>query len=450
MTERQLGPWRIGEKLGNGGNAKVYRVAHAETGEVRALKEINARHVEREPYQRFITEIRTLRELGEYPGVLPVVDDHIPEQPTPRDQPWLVMPAAEPIRAFLRDAELADVVAAIAEIAGTLARLRSEHRLAHRDLKPANLYRLDGAALVGDFGLVALPERTGLTQKGRPLGPAHFMPYEMLNDPTSADPFAADVYSLGKTLWAVACDMDNPPPGTQPATAAPHRIADYRPHPNAHLLDELVERATSFDPASRPEMADVAAELSTWCSLPVDQRARDMTDAAAAVRARLGTAISETERIEQWKEAAYRAASRYDELARPLNDALKAADPRASINGIDQYVQQRLHLVEHMGSPEVLWRWNRASWIAVGEPLPYKLRIGRALELIEDGALIIRSMIDLGLDGVMSTDIHWVPDPPQVPVGSIQQEQALVEVVEALSHQLEAALRRFAEQAPAQ
>jgi serine/threonine protein kinase len=447
MMQRQLGPWRVGEKLGEGRNGKVYRVEHVETGASAALKAINARKVSKEPYQRFIVEIEALRQLGHYPGVLPVIDDHIPDAPSESDQPWLVMPIARPLRDALADADLAVIVAAIDEIANTLARLRAEHRLAHRDLKPANLYSLDRKAVVGDFGLVALPDRAGLTEEGKPLGPVNFMPFEMLNDPGNADAFAADVYSLAKTLWALACNGNIPPPGNQPASAAPHRIADYRPHPKAALLDELVDRATLLNPGSRPSMEELAADLDAWASIQPDQAAFDMNEAASAVRLALSDEIATTERVERWKEAAYKAVRRFDELARPLNEAMKAADPRAEININDRFVQQRLKLVEHMGSPTVLFHWTRASKIAVGSPLPYVLRMGRGAELIEDGSLIIRAMLDLGMER-LQRQILW-SDERRAPVGSTQQESALRDITADLAEQLKSGLHKFAENAAA-
>lgn len=447
MMQQQRGPWRIGEKLGEGRNGKVYRVEHVETGASAALKAINARKVSKEPYQRFIVEIETLRQLGDYPGILPVIDDHIPDAPSESDQPWLVMPIATPLRDALADADLATIVASIGEIANTLVRLRAEHRLAHRDLKPANLYSLDDKAVVGDFGLVALPDRIGLTEEGKPLGPVNFVPFEMLNDPGEADAFAADVYSLAKTLWALACDGNIPPPGHQPASAAPHRIADYRPHPKAALLDELVDRATLRDPGSRPSMEDLAADIEVWASIQPDQAAFDMSEAASAVRSALNEDIATTERIERWREAAYKAVRRFDELARPLNEAMKAADPRAEINVNDRFVQERLKLVEHMGSPTVLFHWARASKIAVGSPLPYVLRLGRGIELVEDGTLTIRAMLDLGRERLQRR-LLW-SDERRSPVGSTRQESALQDITAELAQQLKSGLLRFAEDAAA-
>ena len=445
--QRQLGQWQIGEKLGEGRNGKVYRVEHMETDARAALKAINARKVSKEPYQRFIVEIETLRQLGDYPGILPVIDDHIPDAPSESDQPWLVMPIARPLRDALADADLPAIVAATGEIAKTLARLRAEHRLAHRDLKPANLYSLDDKAVVGDFGLVALPDRAGLTEEGKPLGPVNFMPFEMLNDPGNADAFAADVYSLAKTLWALACDGNIPPPGHQPASAAPHRIADYRPHPKAALLDELVDRATLLDPGSRPSMEALAADLDVWASIQPDQAAFDMNEAASAVRSALSEEIATAERIERWKEAAYKAVRRFDELARPINEAMKEADPRAEINVNDRFVQERLKLVEHMGSPTALFHWTRASKLAAGSPLPYVLRMGRGIELIEDGSLIVRAMLDLGMER-RQRRILW-SDERRAPVGSTQQESALRDITAELAEHLKSGLLKFAEGAAA-
>jgi hypothetical protein len=426
----------------------VYRVEHVETGVAAALKEINARKVSREPYKRFIVEIKTLRALGDYPGILPVLDTHIPDVPSGDDQPWLVMPSAQPLEEVLADGDLAGVVAAVGEIARTLAGLRAEHRLAHRDLKPANLYWFDGKALVGDFGLVALPDRSGLTKKGKPLGAANFMPFEMQNDPVNADAYAADVHALAKTLWALACGVNIPPPGPQPASAAPHRIADYRPHPNAALLDQLVERATLLDPLSRPSMEELASDLTAWASVRPDTAAFDLTEAASAVRSALNADIADTERVERWKEAAHGAVRRFDELAHPLNDAMKDADPRAQINTIDRNVQSALKSVEYIGSATILFHWTRASTITAGPLAAYVLCMGRGVELIEDGTLILRGMIALGRERVTRRLRHWA-DERQVPVGSTQQELALAELTTALAEELKAGLRTLAEKAAA-
>jgi serine/threonine protein kinase len=446
---RQLGPWRLVSELGRGGNGIVWRAEHVDSGQLAALKEVKTRRADREPCRRFVTEIETLRALGEFPGVLPLIDAHIPAEPKTQDRPWLVMPIAAPLSEVLAEADHASLVASFATIAETLATLKSEHGIGHRDVKPANLYYLGGTALVGDFGLVALPDPSGLTREGKPLGPANFIPFEMLNDAGTADPFPADVYSLAKTFWVLATGVAYPPPGHQPAAAAPYRIADFRPHPQATRLDELVDRATQMDAQQRPSAAEFAAELRQWLELPVTQADFDLSAASSAVREALAPEIDETNRVEGWKEEAYKAARRLEELVRPLNEAMKEADPRAEVSVNDKLVSDMLRTLEHMGSAEVLFHFARATKITAGAPPIHEvLRVGRGVELIEEGQLIIRTMIDLGLDGVNQSDMHWTSEERFVPVGSVRQEAALQEAVTELGRKLGEALQILATKAP--
>jgi serine/threonine protein kinase len=445
----QRGPWRLIEELGRGGNGTVWRAEHVDSGQSAALKEVNTRKADREPYRRFVTEIETLRGLGEFPGVLPLLDAHVPAEPKAKDRPWFVMPIATPLAEALAEADYGRLVGAFAAIAETLAALGSEHGIAHRDIKPGNLYELDGAALIGDFGLVALPDPSGLTRAGKPLGPANFIPFEMLNDAGTADPFAADVYSLAKSLWVATTGVDFPPPGHQPADAAPYRIADYRPHPQATRLDELVDRATLLDPHRRPNAAMFGTELRQWLELPATEADFDLSAASTAVREALSAEIDDTNRVDGWKEDAYKAARRLEELVRPLNEAMKEADPRAAVGVNDELVSKMLRTLEHMGSAEVLFHFARATSLTVGaRPVQTVLRMGRGVELVEDGQLIIRTMIDLGLDGVMQSDMHWTSADRSVPVGSVSQEAALQEAVRELSEKLGEALQLLASKAP--
>jgi serine/threonine protein kinase len=138
------------------------------------------------------------------------------------------MPEATPIAEALADESLEEVVTALAGIASTLARLQAAHNVAHRDLKPGNLYFWDGRWLVGDFGLIAVPNVEELTRNGRRLGPAHYTAYELILNPAGADPFPADVYSLGKTLWVLATGLGFPPEGHQPAGTRSYSINDLR------------------------------------------------------------------------------------------------------------------------------------------------------------------------------------------------------------------------------
>jgi serine/threonine protein kinase len=84
-----VGPWALGERLGRGGNATVWEATQSGSTTAVALKLINTTKVEREPYQRFVREIEFLRDHQDIPGLLPLLDAHLPGQPDKTDQPWL-------------------------------------------------------------------------------------------------------------------------------------------------------------------------------------------------------------------------------------------------------------------------------------------------------------------------------------------------------------------------
>jgi hypothetical protein len=201
MSDQQrqtVGPWTLDEDLGGGGNGTVWKATRPGLATAVALKVLNVTKIEHESYRRFVREISFLRRQQGTPGLLPLLDSHLPDRPSKSDRPWLAMPIATPIAESLAGRTLPDVVEAVATIAGTLARMQADFDIAHRDIKPGNLYELDGAWLIGDFGLIALPNAETLTHDGRQVGPAHYTAYEMILSPKAARPHPADVYSLGK------------------------------------------------------------------------------------------------------------------------------------------------------------------------------------------------------------------------------------------------------------
>jgi serine/threonine protein kinase len=262
---KKVGDWILGDLLGAGGNAKVWR-ARGKSGEDMALKILNRPRGER--YQRFRHEVALLERLGERPGLLPLVDCHLPSSPTQGDPAWLAMPIAQSLKDHLGDERaLEEVVSAVHEIAVTLAALAGEG-IGHRDIKPTNLYWHNGRAVVGDFGLADFPGKDSITVEGRRLGPQYYIAPEMLSDAAKASPHPADVYSLAKTLWVLATGQNYPPPGEQRRDTSAVMLSTYIDHPRAHLLDGLIEDATRYDPGMRPDMNTFAADLEAWLAPP--------------------------------------------------------------------------------------------------------------------------------------------------------------------------------------
>jgi len=317
----------------------------------------------------------------------------------------------------------------------------------HRDIKPPNLYRLEDAWLVGDFGLVSVPSIEELTRSGRPLGPAHFMPYEMILDPSNADPIPADVYSLGKTLWVLGTEQRFPPEGHQPADSRGFTIADFRPHPHASALDRLVDRMTRLRPAERPTMAQVARDLKAWAELASKPVAIDVSTIRAQLHEKLAAELTAGELLQQRKDSAHAAVRRFQELVGPLNRSLQEVLPAAEIDLMtDALTRNILRTHEGFGKPPAVFIWQRCSQIGSGPAHHrYTLRMGRSLELAEDGELTARALIAVGYPNLAGSDNHlWQSPPRTAPVGTVEAEKMLQDAVAELRDQLALGLNIFA------
>ncbi len=391
-----------------------------------------------------------MKALGGQDGVLPLLDAHLPDRPSRGNPAWLAMPIAAPIADALSGRPLDDVVSAIATIASTLADLQAKHRLSHRDVKPANLYELDGRWLVGDFGLVTAPDLEELTRTGKPLGPIHFMAYEMIIDPSGADPHPADVYSLGKTLWVLAVEQHFPPSGHQRADDGEHSIFRQRPHRNAAELDRLVEQATSIRPEERPTKEQIAKDLASWSALSKEPVILDVTDIGAKMRTKLAEELNDLGLREQRIEAAHASLRRLAALTAPLNAALRDVHPRAEIDVIgDQLSRNYVLSRPHWGSAEILFDWHRCSIVRGGAGFRKHLfRMARGFELDVKGDVTIRFFVHVGLEGVMQTDFHWMSEPLKAAVGSIELDGVMEEGVRELAARVKTGLEVLEQRLP--
>jgi len=449
VNQRRIGPWTLQDLLGRGGNASVWSATRSSDESPAALKIINTFKVQREPYQRFVREITFLRNHQADAGLLPLLDAYLPDDPAQGDQPWLAMPIATPIRAALAGRPLTDVVAAVARISETLWHLQRDFRIAHRDIKPGNLYELDGAWLIGDFGLVALPDTEGLTAAGHALGPAHYTAYEMILDPTLADPHAADVYSLGKTLWVLATDQAFPPEGYQPVGTRGFEVGDFRPHARSGALDQEIELMTRLHPEERPSMEQVARDLASWQLLATEPVMLDLSVARSRLRHKLEAQIAEQHAQDQRKDLALAAVRHLQKLTSPLNEALKSLSARTQIDSATD--KMTVNTVKSLvrGVPQVVFRWQRCTLVApLDHPASATLRMGRSLELVDDGALLLNLMVHVGPEGVMHTDFYWRSEVMSAPVGSVQAENMLDQGVQDLAEAIQRGVQVFVELFP--
>jgi serine/threonine protein kinase len=87
LPRRPVGPWTLSDPpLGHGGNAFVWRATRPDAETAVALKVLNVTKAGHESYKRFVREIGFLREHQTIPGLLPLLDAHLPGSRPPRPQ----------------------------------------------------------------------------------------------------------------------------------------------------------------------------------------------------------------------------------------------------------------------------------------------------------------------------------------------------------------------------
>jgi serine/threonine protein kinase len=337
---QRYGGWVIvgTRRLGGGGNGEVWRAKTSDgrAGAIKILYEPRGENEGKYRLNRFKDEISFLIAHPGFPGILPVLDHRISDDLT--ETSWYVMPEARRIRDALGgDPEPGLTVAAIAEIATTLAAL-AEEKVGHRDIKPDNLFEQGGQWLIGDFGLVTYPEKDPRTQHGRRLGPIDYMAPEMRLDADQADPGPADVWALAETLWVLLTGEPLPLPGTHRATDPAHSLQNRITFRFAGELDRMLEKATLIPPQERITMAEIARELTACAAPPPEVSSAasldELRERMAALTATSRHRASEKEAWrDQFRHASHEVAKIVPEVAAELSDHLNFDIHPASGNG---------------------------------------------------------------------------------------------------------------------
>jgi serine/threonine protein kinase/Tol biopolymer transport system component len=263
---RNVGHYRILERIGGGGMGIVHRAEDLRLGRIVALKFLPP-DLSRDAVAkaRFQQEARAASAL-DHPNVCTIFE--VGE--TADGQLYIAMPCYE--GETLRDRlergalpvdEAADVAA---QIARGLAKAHRQ-RIVHRDIKPANLIlTTDGVVKILDFGIAKLTGAAAdLTRAGSTVGtPAYMAPEQMRGDTVDA---RSDLWSLGVVLYEMLAGR-RPFPGEH-ASMVREAVLNQQPEPLAQrcpevppVLQKLTDGLLAKNPADRPQTAEqVAAEL---------------------------------------------------------------------------------------------------------------------------------------------------------------------------------------------
>ncbi|MET7328536.1 serine/threonine-protein kinase [Nonomuraea sp. NPDC005650] len=256
---REIGPYRLLGRLGEGGMGTVF-LARAPTGRFVALKVVKAEFANQEGFAaRFHAEVENARRVASF-CTAQVLDNGN----TGDGRPYMVTE-------YIAGTPLSDQISKYGALEpgplhgvalGVAAALAAIHvaGLVHRDLKPANVILSLSGPRVIDFGIArALDRETGFTLSGELLGsPGWWAPEQVRGEVVSP---AADIFAWG-CLVAYAGNGRHPFGRGDPITLAT-RVLNTPPELGAlpAPLNELVRRATSMDPAVRPSAQDLLIAL---------------------------------------------------------------------------------------------------------------------------------------------------------------------------------------------
>lgn len=260
-----LDKYRFIGSLGAGGNASVFKAFRYSDSRNVALKVLHCGTDEKKA--RFHSEIVVLKEYGtKISGVMPIGECSDNEH-----EHWYDMPITQPVVEFIEEIandneRLRKSVEIVLECARTLAFLH-ERGVSHRDIKPDNIHIYEGNVVIGDFGLVHLPDSDNKTRSDAPLGPGFAMAPEMRRNPQTADGKKADVYCLAKTLWMLIMN-------DRKGFDGPYNWLDSKislgklstQDMKLHLagIELLIGEATDNDPERRPSMHSFIQRLEEW------------------------------------------------------------------------------------------------------------------------------------------------------------------------------------------
>ena len=263
-----LGRYEIGDELGEGGMATVFRARDRELRRDVAVKVLFPHLAKRnDVVRRFQREARAAAVL-EHPNILRIYDVG---GGTGDDPPFIVMELVRG-RTLLQEVEqrprmLAEVAACVGVLLAEALAAAHQASIVHRDVKPSNvLIAPGGRLLLADFGVARLETEDSslVTRTGALLGtPAYMSPEQASGDTATAK---SDLYSLGATLYQIAT-------GALPYAGSPAKVMSQiatgtlvppvkRSASVGPDLSRVIEQLMSHEATERPaSAAAVAAEL---------------------------------------------------------------------------------------------------------------------------------------------------------------------------------------------
>src|SRR5215469_12747495 len=259
-THALRGRYVLGEVLGTGGMATVYRAADRELGRPVAVKVLSPELAADAGFAaRFEREARHAARLA-HPRLVTGFDCGVDE-----GRPFIVMELVEggTLRQMLDQAGPLPPVQAVAIAVQVCEALEVAHAagLVHRDIKPANIALSGGEVKVLDFGIARADGLSSWTRTLGVPGTAAYLSPEQASGGLAGP--LSDLYSLGCVLFEMLTGV--PPFAADSAVGLAYRHVHDDPGPPSARqtgvpaqLDGITTRLLAKDPPARPASAAAA------------------------------------------------------------------------------------------------------------------------------------------------------------------------------------------------
>jgi serine/threonine-protein kinase len=267
------GRYQLGDVLGRGGMAEVWRAVDGRLGRPVAVKMLRADLATDPTFQaRFRREAQSAAGLN-HPTIVAVYDTgEEPDPVTGVSIPYIVMELVEgqTLRDVLRDGRKILPERALELMQGVLDALSYSHKagIVHRDIKPANVMLTPtGGVKVMDFGIARAVADTSatMTQTAAVIGTAQYLSPEQARGETVDA--RSDLYSAGCLMYELL--VGRPPfIGDSPVSVAYQHVRETPVPPSTFDpsitpdIDAITLKALAKDPADRYQTArDMKADI---------------------------------------------------------------------------------------------------------------------------------------------------------------------------------------------
>ena len=267
MVQRVLDQrYELQELIGSGGMADVYRAQDKVLNRSVAVKILHEQFRRDEEFiGKFHQEAQAAARLS-HPNIVNIFDVGISG-----DDHYIVMEyvPGDTLKSLIQEKgqlPVEDALRIAREISDALA-MAHDNNIVHCDIKPHNILMMpDGHAKIADFGIARAVTESTMTYSGNVIGSVHYFSPEQAKG-TYITP-KSDVYSLGVVLYEMLTGH-LPFTGENPVSIAmkhlqedPVPVRQYNPD-IAPVVEAVVMKAMSKDPAMRPDSAEFSRDLQS-------------------------------------------------------------------------------------------------------------------------------------------------------------------------------------------